>query len=249
MDETSSDFRDALVDLIDSSSEPMDHPSPDRWLAYQRGELPAEEEARLQEHLARCRDCFDLADGAAAFAQPEEPNAGQDAGSDALWRRLQPRLELPDNVREISAPRRRPFWKPRALSALAAALFLAVVGLTGWDIRLQSELAASRAPQPNAPIFDFSAGARAAAPPGAPEKTLSASTGPWMLVFHPADDLPVYRLAIRDATSGEELDSYVLRPNEVLALTFQLPEGLPPGHSRLELWTARERFSRRTSSR
>ena len=56
-----------------------------------------------------------------------------------------------------------------------------------------------------------------------------------MLVFHPADELPVYRLAIRDAETGKELGSYELRPDEDLALTLQLPEGLRPGRYRLEL--------------
>jgi hypothetical protein len=55
-----------------------------------------------------------------------------------------------------------------------------------------------------------------------------------MLVFHPADEIPVYRLALRGAT-GKELWSYELRADENLALKIQLPEGLRPGHYRLEL--------------
>ncbi len=107
MGERSSDFRDTLLELIDTSPEPEGHPSPDQWLAYHRGELPDGEEARLQEHLARCRDCFDLGQAAAAFAHPdEEPNAGQAVESAALWRLLRPQLDLPSdppprNVRDI----------------------------------------------------------------------------------------------------------------------------------------------------
>ena len=78
---SSSDFRDALLELIDGSPEPSEHPSPDGWLAYHRGELPADEEARFQEHLVRCRDCFDLAEAAAAFAAPDE---GAGAGSEPV---------------------------------------------------------------------------------------------------------------------------------------------------------------------
>lgn len=204
MKESSSDFRDTLLELIDTSPEPMDHPSPDRWLAYHRGELSEDEETLLQKHLVRCRDCFDLCEAAAAFAEPaEEPDAG---------------------------PRRRPFqgWLPMAL----AASLVAMVGLTAWNLRQQSALDALRAPQPDALIFDFSAGERL---PDSTEKTLSASTGPWMLVFHPADELPVYRLALRNEVAGRELWSYELRPDEDLALTLQLPEGLPPGRYRLEV--------------
>jgi len=237
--ESSSDFRDTLLELIDMSPQPVDHPSPDRWLAYHRGELPAEEETRLQEHLARCRDCFDLAGAAAAFALPdEEPGAGQEVETAALWRLLRPQLEpplppAPDNVREISSgPRGRPSWVGRLPTVLAASFFVALVGLTAWSLRQQSALDALRAPKPDALIFDFSAGERL---PSSSERTLSASTGPWMFVFHPADELPVYRLALRDAATGEELGSYELRPDEDLALTLHLPEGLRPGRYRLEL--------------
>src|SRR5882672_4115836 len=122
MAESSSDFRDTLLELIDRSPEPVDHPSPDQWIAYHRGELSAEEEARLQEHLVRCRDCFDLAEGAAAFAQPDEQaDAGQEVETAALWRLLRPQLgERPDNVREISAGlRKRPSSRFRLPTTLA----------------------------------------------------------------------------------------------------------------------------------
>lgn len=239
MAESSSDFRDALVELIETSPQPMDHPTPDQWLAYHRGELPAEEEERLQEHLARCRDCFDLAGAAAAFARPdEEPGTGQEVETAALWRLLRPQLEPPPspstgNVREISAgPRGRPSRRSRLPTVLAASFFVALVGLSAWSFRQQSALDALRAPKPDAPIFDFSAGERL---PSSAERTLSAPTGPWMFVFHPSDELPVHRLALRDAATGKELGSYELRPDEDLALTLQLPEGLPPGRYRLEL--------------
>lgn len=234
MKESSSEFRDTLQELIDTSSEPMDHPSPDRWLAYHRGELSGDEEALLQEHLARCRDCFELAEGAAAFASPDEsPDA--EAETAAVWRLLRPQLDPPpdpprQNVREISAvPRPRPSGGIRLPTSLAAALFLALVGLTVWSLRQRSALEALRAPRPNAPIFDISGGER---PIG---EELNAPAGPLMLVFHPAEELPVYRLAIRDASTGRELSSYELLPDEDLALTLYLPEGLRPGRYRLEL--------------
>jgi putative zinc finger protein len=237
--ESSSDFRDTLLELIETSPEPMDHPPPDQWIAYHSGELPADEEARLQEHLVRCRDCFDLAEAAAAFAQPdEEPGAGQEVETAALWRLLRPQLDpTPDpalhNVREISAgPRRRPPRRFRLPYALAASFFVALVGLTAWSLRQQSAVEALRAPRPVALILDFAAPERL---PASAERILVASTGPWMLVFHPADEIPVYRLALRDAATGRELWSYELRPDEDLALTLQLPEGLRPGRYRLEL--------------
>jgi hypothetical protein len=230
--ENSSDFRDTLLELVDSSPGPVDHPSPDQWLAYHRGELAAGEEARLQEHLVRCRDCFDLAEAAAAFARPDEaPGTGQQMETAALWRLLRPQLgSSPDDVREISAGPRRSSWRFRLPSALAASFFVALAGLTAWNLRQQSALEALRAPQPNAPIFDFSAGERL--PAG---QELAVPTGPRMFVFHPAEELPVHRLVIRDAATGRELASHELRPDQDLALTLYLPAGLRPGRYRLEL--------------
>ncbi len=231
MRESPSDFRDTLLELIDTSPAPMDHPSPDQWIAYHRGELPAGEEDRLQEHLARCRDCFDLAGAAAAFAQPEEePGAGEEVETAALWRLLRPQLDLPPrNVREISAgPRRssRGFHLP---STLAALFFVALVGLTAWNLQQRSALEALRAPRPNVPIFDLSAGERL------PGQERAMPTGPQVLVLHTTEELPAYRLVIRDAATGRELSSYELRPDEDLALTLYLPQGLRPGRYRLEL--------------
>jgi len=234
MRESASDFRDTLQELIEASPEPMDHPSPDQWIAYQRGELPAEEEARLQEHLARCRECFDLAEGAAAFASPDAgPGAGQEVETAAHWRLLRTQLDpLPkSNVRDISSgPRRQPSWGGRLPIGLAALFLVALVGLSAWSLRQQSALEALRAPRPNAPIFDVSSGER---DPSKGEMTVPA--GPRMFVFHPAEELPVYRLVIRNAATSGELSSSELRLDRDLSLTLYLPEGLRPGRYRLEL--------------
>ena len=224
MDERPSDFRDTLLELIESSPAPADHPSPDRWLAYQRGELAADEEAQLQEHLARCRDCFDLAAAAASFAEREaEPGAGGDVETAALWRLLRPQLGARDNVRAISAGPRRQSWRFRLPSYLAASFFVALMGMTAWNLH-------TRQPLPNAPIFDIYSGDR---DPNRREWTMPA--GPRMLVFHAEEELPVYRLVIRDAAAGRELYSYELRPNQDRAMTLYLPAGLPPGRYRMEI--------------
>ncbi|HBL26330.1 MAG TPA: hypothetical protein DD490_05790 [Acidobacteria bacterium] len=197
-------FRAALRDLVESAPEPEDHPSADQWLAYQRGTLPAAEEERLQEHLVRCRDCFDLAEGAAAFA-------AEDAAD---------------------APPRRTSWQSRLPLALAASLFVGMVGLTVWNLALQRELTDLRAPQPNPLIFDFAAGERL--PTADAETVLPATPGPWVLVFHPASEQPVYRLTLFEAAGGVRY-SGELRLDQNLTLTLHLPEGLPPGRYRLEL--------------
>jgi hypothetical protein len=233
MDDSSSDFRDTLVELIDGSPRPAEHPSPDQWIAYHRGRLSPDEEALLQEHLGSCRDCFDLAAGAAEFAGPdEEPGAGQDVETTALWRLLRPQLDpLPSNIRPISAAAPKPPSRAfRLPTTVAATFFVALLGMTVWNLQQRSALEASRAPRPNVPTFEFSAGDRA---PGERERT--APAGPLRLLFHPAEDLPAYRLTIRDAATGRELYTYEMQPDRDLALSLSLPEGLPPGRYRMEL--------------
>jgi hypothetical protein len=232
--ETSSDFREALRELVDTTGpEPAGHPSHERWIAYQRGELPAEEEALLAEHLVRCRDCCDLVQAADALfgpaEEPERSEEGDELATAALWRLLRPRLSP---VREISAGRvPRPARRFRLPYAAAASLLLALLGMSAWNLELRSALKTLRAPRPNVPIVDFSAGERLSA---ADEKTLIAGSGPWTFVIHPSTELPAYQLTIRDAGTGSELYSLPLRPDHDLALTFQLSE-VPPGRYRLEL--------------
>jgi hypothetical protein len=68
---------------------------------------------------------------------------------------------------------------------------------------------------------------------GPAEQELPA--GPRMLVLHPDEELPTYRLVIHNAATGRELGPYELRLNRDHALTLDLPEGLSPGRYRLEL--------------
>jgi hypothetical protein len=183
----------------------------------------------LQEHLVRCRDCFDLAEAAAAFAPPDEGlGAGSEVESAALWRLLRPQLDTsPRNVREITAGSRRRSWVHRLPIGLAATFFVALVGVSAWSVHRESVL---RAPKANVPIFEIAADERATSGP-----ELTFATGPRMLVLHPAEELPVYRMVIRDAASAQEVFTAHLKPNRDLVLTYYLPEGLRPGRYRLEL--------------
>ncbi len=232
MEESATDFRGTLLELIEMSPKPTDHPSPDQWIAYQRGELSADEEARLQEHLVRCRDCFDLAAGAAAFAQPdEEPGAAQETETAAVWRLLRPQLDPPpQNVRNIADGPRRPSQGFHLPTKLAATFFVALIGMAVLYLQQRSALNAALAARANVPIYDIVAGER-----GPAGQELTVPAGPRMLVFHPAEELPAYRLVIHDAATGRELGPYKLKLNPDHALTLDLPEGLTPGRYRMEL--------------
>lgn len=236
MGENSTDFREALGELVETTyPEPADHPSAEAWMAYLRGELADGLEARFEEHLVRCRDCCDLVQAAEAFATDEEPAPGDEVADEvesaALWRLLRERLFKVRPFPAVVTPRA---WQQRLPYALAASLFVAMVGLTGWNLQQQSALARLRAPKPNPVIADFAAGERLALS-GAEERKLAAGTGPWVLVFHPDEELPDYRLVIRDTATGREQYAVELTLDDDLALSLHLPEGLRPGLYALEL--------------
>jgi hypothetical protein len=146
----------------------------------------------------------------------------------AVWRLLRPQLDPPQNVRNISDGPRRTSRGFRLPTYLAAVFFVALVGMTAWNFQLNFQ---SRAPRADVPVSDLIAGERG---PAAGQETAVAA-GPRMLVLHPAEQLPAYRLVIRDAATGRERLSRALRLNPDLALTLYLPEGLPPGRYRMEL--------------
>ena len=234
MSETPNDFRRALSELVETTyPEPAEHPQAERWLAYHRGELGADEEARLEEHLVRCRDCFDLAQAAADFAGEASGEEEGSAAARGLWRLVARDIETaaPAAGRAPAArPPRRTRRSPNPY-LLAAVLSMALLGSATWNLVEQREIAALRAPRPDALIVDIIlAGER-----GTAAETTVRGGGPWMLVLHPGAELPVYRLEIRDAASGQRVGSYGLKLDPDLALTLALPAGLPPGRYRLEL--------------
>lgn len=245
-DEIPTELRDAVVRLVEETyPEPAGHPETERWEAYLQGELAADEEGLLAEHLVRCRDCFDLVQAIDAFAAPvtpadleREPPPGAEVAAAALSRLvLQQVQDAPAAPSAPLPPLRAPtsarFRSSGSMRALAAVLALAVVGLTGWGLRQRDALARQRAPQVNAQILDLFSGERAAA---APKYQRVARPGPLTIVLHPAEERPDYDLVVREAASGRE--RFVLpglQPDEDLALTLHLPEGLPPGSYRLEI--------------
>jgi hypothetical protein len=153
----------------------MSHPEPETLAAYHAGELTADEERRLQEHLLACRECSGLLLDLDGLADP-----GFGAGSltaadqEALWSRIQGEIKKEETPSAPVVPLRRPaipVASPRWLQALAAALLIATVGLSGWVASLQRTLnersqaylfsGTSRSPRPeistsvDTPIFDL----------------------------------------------------------------------------------------------
>jgi anti-sigma factor RsiW len=139
----------------------MSHPEPETLAAYHAGELTAEEERRLQDHLLACRECSALLLDLDGLADPGF-GAGSLSATDqaALWDRIQGEIgqEKPERPPAPVIPLRRPAIpgaSPRWLQALAASLLVATVGLSTWVVSLRHEL--SR-PQANAKVIQLSTG-------------------------------------------------------------------------------------------
>ena len=120
-----------------------------RLIAYQEGRLSEPEREAVQEHLSLCRRCTDLLrelrDFEAASEGAVEP--GPDALRQQAWESLSKRLPppAPPRVRPVATLPARKRTIPTYLYALAAALLLAVIGLSVWAplaVRQERERAA-----------------------------------------------------------------------------------------------------------
>ncbi len=92
------------------------HLTPDQVVAYYEGELAAQDEERVQDHLALCQECADLALDYQAFPEIEPASEGLRASpAEADWQAVRSRL----------FNHRSSFWLSQAL---AASFFLTTLG-------------------------------------------------------------------------------------------------------------------------
>ncbi|HYU33824.1 MAG TPA: zf-HC2 domain-containing protein [Thermoanaerobaculia bacterium] len=149
-------FEESLRALAARRPREGKHPTLRELVDYRAGELPAEEDDRIQEHLTQCRDCAQLLLDLSEFEQfppPPEDEGPVDARAEAAWQRFRTRLGEPDEDPGFAPPILRPrppvpFWRRPALPwALAAALALSVVGLWQRTGTLQGEVEKLSVPQ------------------------------------------------------------------------------------------------------
>lgn len=140
----------------------MSHPEPETLAAYHAGELTADEEQRLQDHLLSCRECSDLLLDLDGLADPGF-GAGSLAPADqeALWGRIQGEIGKEPEEKPLApvVPLHRPSptsGSPRWLQALAAALLVATVGLSAWVASLQRTVSELSQAQPNPSVIQLS---------------------------------------------------------------------------------------------
>jgi Putative zinc-finger len=217
-----------------------DHPTPEELVAYRAGELTAEDEERIRDHLALCRDCSQLLLDLKQFEEGSPEDAGDlsDVQVEAAWRRLRPRLE----ERKVLTSRRW-FASPRIAYGLAAGLFLCTVGLSVWGFSLQRKIEHLSEPQVNVRYVDLYTPDEAKRGAGSQDidNIVPSGGSRFLLLIHawniPA--LPEYRVVIRrTGTRGEALlrKNGLTRDEEgILSLELHR-QRVPPGRYDLELY-------------
>jgi len=135
MDEERIDLKAAIRDLAaEEARDAGPHVGSKRLIAYREGTLPAAEREAVQEHLSLCARCtgllLELRDFEAAAVR-------EDAGPESLrqdaWESLAQRLPSKTPVvRPLALPEPPRRHLSRFVIAAAAALLLAILGLTLW---------------------------------------------------------------------------------------------------------------------
>jgi hypothetical protein len=142
VDDERIDLRAALQELADETTEIGPHVGWKRLIAYRLGKLPAAEREALQEHLSLCARCTgrlrELRDFEAAAGAGDA--AGPKTYADEAWEALIERLPRQRSaIRPIAGAVRRetprqPRRSKRLFYVVAAALLLAVLGLSLWGV-------------------------------------------------------------------------------------------------------------------
>jgi hypothetical protein len=240
------EIRQAVAEWRAGGSGGGEHPDAGTLAAYHARELPAQDELHVQDHLLVCRECAELlldleGLGDPGFGQDVEIPAGTEA---ALWESLRQEIgreePAPPPAAAIPFPSPRRSAPPRWISALAAALLAAVIGLSVWVVSLRQTVEALSRPEVNAPVLDLvpagigprdgSAGPAAEVPSGARVFTL---------ILSPArrGDFQDYQAEIAPSGGPVIWRDRGLRPNDYGSFSLTLPRrAVGAGEHRLRLF-------------
>ncbi|MCP4660022.1 MAG: hypothetical protein GY856_31860 [bacterium] len=229
MSETTADFRGSFATLVEATREQSaTHPDLDRWMAYRGGKLPAEEQARLQRHLAGCRECVALVLDLEAFSRPEESDRAGISEFEvaAAWRAVRSAISA-----DVRTERR---W--HVPTTLAASLLVAALGLSTWlavehrtATELRRRVAELSQPQINVPIEDLwpDTATRGGLQP-AVEVLTAARSFTLLLNLPEPREFPDYQVEILDSEGTEIWSSTGLEVSSFGNFTLGIPRGFLP---------------------
>ena len=228
-----------LRNALSERTLPDAHPDPERLAAYhssQAGELSPEEEGRIQDHLALCRECAALLLDLDGLADPDFGAGADLAGKENVWQGL--KQEMAPQAKVV--PLRRPVRpSPPWLQALAASLLIATLGLSLWVASLRRTVAELSSPEPNAPVLDlYASGTRSEGSP-APALTVPSNAKFFTLILNAAGQRRYegYRVEILGAGGGEVWSDRRIEPSSFGSFSLTLPRrAVGPGDFRVRLF-------------
>lgn len=236
--ESKTELKAVLEDfLAEVRQDATPHPEPEDLLAYRAGELPAPEQARVEDHLVACPHCLELLLDLGRLSDPRFVGEHDAAGKAADWQAVQARLA----PREAPRRRRAPFFaSPRPAWALAAALLIAAVGLSLRTLQLQRSVEDLGRPQVNAPVVDLFPASELR---GGDGETAVVELAPasrfFTLILSPkgSPDYAGYRLEILDSKGRAVWSAEGLEKDRHGSFTLILARSfLDPGEYRLRLY-------------
>lgn len=238
-------FEESLRALAARRRSDESHPAPEELIAYRAGELTAEEDDRIQEHLTQCRDCARLLLDLDEFEQltpPPEEVGPVDARAEASWQRLRSRLreeEQPEPVLQHRPRPRVPLWRSPALPwALAAGLSVCVLGLGLQMARLQKRVGELSVPRAGIEMVDLYPESESTVR-GEARPSERVRDGSLLILNLPAESLPfeAYEVEVVSASGKEPVLQSPPAQGQDGLLTFPLPpSSLAPGAYTVRLY-------------
>lgn len=218
------------------------HPDAETLAAYHARELPEEEERHVQDHLLVCRECAGLLLDLEGLGDPDfgrevEIPAGTE---EDLWERLRQEIRKEPEPPAVVTPIRRRTAPPHWMSVLAAALLVAVVGLSAWVASLRRTVDELSRPEVNAPVLDLvplGIGQRDEA--AEPDAEVPSGAQRFTLILSPArrGDFEDYEAEIAPAGGPVVWRDRGLRPNDYGSFSLTVHRStLGTGEHRLRLF-------------
>lgn len=223
--------------------DPEEHPDSGTLYAYHEGRLSPEQRSRVEEHSSLCGRCRDLLVEYRQFAEDpvEEGGPGErgrvaDFGAAAEGRRLREQQRIV--TREPEKPRRG--WGTLGTAySIAAALAVAVLGLSLYVANLRRELAE---PKANSESYVLSEDKTSRSTEGGRKiKLIEGVPVTFTMPFPDADPQALYRLEVEH--NGQQvfrLDGLKAQGTQDPIFRPTWPKGLKPGSYEFKLLEVRE---------
>ena len=161
------EIRAAFRELAIGNTEADTHPGPEDLFAYLDRKLRVDDAERVREHLAFCPHCSRLVLNLKRFpgVRPLQGKSPSRGAVSRAWKDFRDRLdegELEPEESEEAVPRANAplvLWPPvgfqKVLPAIAAALLILCLGLSGWVVSLRQKIETVSQPKVHVHLTDL----------------------------------------------------------------------------------------------